>query len=96
MDPTAVLFSIKWVWLTYVPDKFMCITAAERGVQSNPPNPPCVRAWYGLYQVSVEAAEKGVRSNPPNPGPGMGYINSRMVFGCPSTIIVQAGVQNHS
>ena len=36
----------KGVWLTYVPYKFMYITAAERGVRPNPLNPPCVRACF--------------------------------------------------
>ena len=33
----GVLFSIKWVWLTYVPYKFMCIEQLKRGVLPNPP-----------------------------------------------------------
>ena len=44
LSERGVLLSIKGVWLTYVPYKFICITAAERGVRLNPPNPPCVRA----------------------------------------------------
>ena len=34
----GVPFSIKWVWLTYVPYKFMCIEQPKRGV-------PCILAW---------------------------------------------------